>query len=179
MRSCVIYLLLLSSLVDAQTSSLKVKVSKGDRINKELWSTIFLFNQDTSFLLRGTVMKNACTFDSIPNGEYNVVLQSNLGEKIKKTIKLDSNKAEIRFIEHKHYYLVYISSKPFITKLQDGDTMTIDLDMSGCFGGYRSWADISYSNNVYTVRYTSHKQRDTVLTTILDSARLNILTEFE
>ena len=179
MRSCVIYLLLLSSLVCAQTGSLKVKVKKGDRINKELWSTTYLFNSDTSFLHSAYLYKNGCTFDSIPYGEYNVVLQSDLGEKIKKTVQVDSNKTEIKFTEHKHYYSPYISSKPFISYLKNGDTMTINLEMMGCFGIYYSWADITYSDGIYSMRYTSHKQRDTILTAVLDSAKLNILTEFE
>jgi hypothetical protein len=179
MRSCAIYLLLLSSLVCAQTGSIKVKVSKGDRINKELWNTTFLFNQDTSFLESRSVFRNKSIFDSIPYGEYYIILQSDLGEKIKKTVQLHSNKTVMKFKEHKHYYSSYLSSQPFITKLQYGDTMTIDLDMSGCFGGYRSWADISYSNNVYSVRYTPDKQRDTILTTVLDSNKLTTLTAFE
>ncbi len=179
MRSCVIYLVLLSSLVCAQTGSIKVKVSKGDRRNKELWNTTFLFNHDTSFLESRSVFRNKSIFDSVPYGEYYVVLMSDLGEKIKKSTNLKAQNTKLKVSEHKHYYSKYRDRTPFISLLKNGDTMTIYFIMYGCFGGYSDRADINYSNNIYTMRYTSQMQKDTILSRTLDSNKIKTLLQFE
>ncbi|MEY2924240.1 MAG: hypothetical protein RLZZ337_788 [Bacteroidota bacterium] len=177
MRIVAVALLILSLSAQAQYASVKVKIKKANTINKVYWETVYIYNQDTSYIYHAYPFHKTVSFDSVPTDTYHLALFSNLGKKIIKQLVVNEAKTYfVQFSEHKKFYTKYKGKTPFISQLNLGDTMSIYFNMEGCFGGYSGWADIYLNTDSYYIRYW---QKDSIQNQEMDSTQMATLLKFE
>ena len=133
---------------------LKLSTTQGKQF---IWTDFSLSNIDTTIHLYLSPYHKTTIYDSIPQGEYNLTLFSELNDKINTTLSI---KRQTRFtLSTKDYYSFDLDTTTFVSKIKEGDTINVFVHEYGCFHMSKAYCRITYKDNSYFIHFNTQNGR--------------------
>lgn len=125
--------------------------------NKKLWYHSQLISSDTTIDIYQNHNKRKVLHDSLPTGNYTLILFSELGDKISHNIFITAKTKLV--INVKSYYSVDTSSTTFIDKISNLDTLKIYIRENGCFHGLDANCEINKQDTTFFINFQTQTGR--------------------